>query len=151
MNHCIRICNPTHYPYATLPKPNNLIEMNKYPNILSQLKNGYNAQKSIIKLLNCKDSVQFLNFLKDHGFIKAWFTKDYKELNVHLRYVFAIPSIKKITCFSRPSIPTIISFKDLCRLRNSPGILVLSTPYGLISHKTAISRKIGGDLLAYIH
>jgi small subunit ribosomal protein S8 len=31
------------------------------------------------------------------------------------------------------------------------GLLILSTPQGVMSHKEALERKIGGVLLAYVY
>ena len=124
--------------------------MNHLQNSVIKLKNGYSAQKSTIKLINTKKSVALLKLLKSHGYIKAWFNLNPKELKIHLKYVFGVPSIKNITSFIRPSIPIYISFKDLNKIKNSFGVLFLNTAYGLITKDEALNHKIGGHLVCLV-
>jgi len=116
-------------------------------NSLIQLKNGYNAQKSEIKIINTKKSLQLLKILKRRGFIKTWVPTSSKELKVYLKYAFNIPSIKNLTTFIKPSMPTYLSFKDLCNLKNSLGIVILDTSYGLITKDDALFHRVGGYLV----
>ena len=119
-------------------------------NSLIQLKNGYNARKSAITIVNTKKSVQILKILKNHGLIKTWAPVNARELKVYLRYAFASPCIKTLTSFIKPSIPYYVSVEDLSKLKHSLGILVLNTSYGLITKDKALVQRVGGTLVCHL-
>ncbi len=119
-------------------------------NNLVKLKNGYNARKSAITILNTKKSVQILKILKTHGLIKTWAPVNPRELKVYLKYAFAVPCLKTFTTFVKPSIPTYLGVKELSKLKHSLGILVLDTSYGLITKDKALHQRVGGTLVCHL-
>ncbi|MCQ5373864.1 MAG: 30S ribosomal protein S8 [Candidatus Methanomethylicia archaeon] len=68
--------------------------------------------------------IQLLGRVNRCGVIKPYFSVSYKEID---NYVYQYLPAKDI------------------------GILILTTPKGILTHREAISNKIGGRLLAYVY
>ncbi|MBC7112623.1 MAG: 30S ribosomal protein S8 [Candidatus Methanomethyliales bacterium] len=68
--------------------------------------------------------IQLLGRINKCGVIKPYFSVSYKEID---NYVYQYLPAKDI------------------------GILILTTPKGILTHREAISNKIGGRLLAYVY
>lgn len=79
----------------------------------------------------------------------------YKKINdgfirVSLRYHNGSPICTRLAILSRPRDRLYLSLKDLSRMSDDFGILIVSTPKGIMSSKKAISKGEGGEILAYV-
>ena len=61
--------------------------------------------------------------------------------------------LNNITIISSPSRTVFVTYKQLNKLvqNNTAGIFFLNTTEGLLSHKNALKKKIGGSLLCKIN
>jgi small subunit ribosomal protein S8 len=72
-----------------------------------------------------------------------------KILEITLRYNGDKPAIQGITLISKPSNRLYASVKDLNTARRG-GIIVISTPKGVMSTRDARKQKVGGMLIAEV-
>lgn len=135
-----------HCHYTTLPKT----KMSHLHQNVNTIKNGYKAQKSSVTLFSSKKSIQFLKHLQAYGFIKYWCQRNKKELTVYLKYVQNTPAIQSCAIISKPSSQLRLSFLELAKIQNIPGILILDTVYGYIPHNIALSKKVGGKVVCHL-
>ena len=95
-----------------------------------------------------KDAI--LECLKKEGYI-ASFSKKVKGsqpiLEVELLYVDKNPKITEVERISKQSRRVYFGMKDIHTVRNNSGILVLSTPKGILSGKEARKENVGGEAL----
>ena len=73
--------------------------------------------------------------------------KDQPVLEAGLVYVDKIPKIMEVERISKQSKRIYFCVKDIHRVRNGSGLLVLSTPKGVLSGKEARKEQVGGEAL----
>ena len=57
------------------------------------------------------------------------------------------PFIKNIVRLSKPSLQVYTNYKNIPRVLNGLGIIIMSTSKGIMTSREAIKNKIGGELL----
>lgn len=90
------------------------------------------------------------SLLKQEGFIKDFTKKGkstIKSLEVELLYEDGSPRITDVVRVSKFSKRVYKGSKDIKPVRNGFGILVLTTPRGILSDKLAKKEKVGGEAL----
>ncbi|KAG5178488.1 ribosomal protein S8 [Tribonema minus] len=60
------------------------------------------------------------------------------------------PKILSLKHISKPSKNIYFSSQDLWIFDRSLGLIILNTSHGIMSHKTALSKNLGGQALCYI-
>lgn len=73
------------------------------------------------------------------------------ELIVSFKYVNGLNAIHSIRQISKRSLRRYSSYKTLRSPRHGGGILILSTPLGVLSDREARTKGVGGELLCEIH
>ena len=68
-------------------------------------------------------------------------------LEVGLIYVDKKPKITEVERISKQSRRVYFGMKDIHSVRNGSGLLVLSTPKGILSGKEARKEQVGGEAL----
>ncbi len=128
--------------------------------LFANIKNGQRAGKSIIKTPFSKSSMEILNLLFLEGFICGYGRKDCKNIETYgkpdisfiyilLKYKNSQPVIKDIKQISSSGCRVYKRVKCL-ESSNSFEFIILSTPKGIISHKTAMSLNVGGEVLCKV-
>ena len=74
--------------------------------------------------------------------------KEKRTIKINLKPDTAISGIKKI---SRPGQRIYVGAKDIKPVRGGYGILIISTPKGLMIGKEAKKQKLGGELICEIY
>ena len=72
-------------------------------------------------------------------------------LSIRLKYTNGVNAIQAIKLLSRQGLRRYSSYKTLRSPRHGGGILLLSTPAGILSDHEAKKRGVGGELLCEIH
>ena len=88
--------------------------------------------------------------LKKEGYIAGLSKKTKKGmpvLEVDLIYIDGKPKISEVDRISKQSRRVYMGVKDIRPVRNGFGVLVLSTPKGIISGKEARKEQVGGEAL----
>jgi small subunit ribosomal protein S8 len=91
--------------------------------------------------------------LKEEGYIKNCDEKGEgvnKELVIQIKYYKNRPVIEGIKRISKPSCRIYCERKEIPKVRNGLGTVVLSTPHGIISDKKAKELNVGGEILCYV-
>ena len=120
--------------------------------MLANLKNGQLSKKPYIfqkKNIICS---KILNILWDDGYIlgyKIYSNKPYFFI-IFLKYYKNNPCITRIHGFSKPSRRFYMSVKEIWKIENEVGLLILSTNKGVLPLKTCKRFNVGGELLVYL-
>ncbi|EOA80292.1 30S ribosomal protein S8 [Borreliella burgdorferi] len=101
-----------------------------------------NMNKSILNILKEEGYIKDLNFLEKEGiaFIRVLLKYDSKRN----------PVINKIDAISTPGRKIYSSYKNMPRIKNGYGILIISSSQGVITGKEAKDKKIGGELICSV-
>ncbi len=124
--------------------------------MLTRIRNGQSACLAHVKAPYSNLHQAVLEVLKEEGFIASFTKEEIRKgvsiLNVKLKYYQNSGVIKSIARVSKPGRRVYYSIKDLRENKfcNGLGIVVLSTPKGVISDKNAIHQNIGGEVLCTV-
>jgi small subunit ribosomal protein S8 len=124
--------------------------------MLTRIRNGQKAHLLEIPLFwpTPRINIQILKILEQEGYIRGFKKEIFNEklcIFVLLKYTdFQQPVIKKIERISKPGKRTFCKTKNFWKLNNGGGILVISSPLGLITDSTARKLNLGGEILFYI-
>ncbi len=122
--------------------------------MLTRIRNGQMAQKSVITCPFSKLRENVCKVLVEEGFIRAYKVVDLdnnkKDLSIELKYAEGRGAIRKIDRVSKPGRRIYRGTNDLPRFYNGLGILVVSTPQGVMTDHKARSAKIGGEVLCQV-
>lgn len=115
--------------------------------MLTRIRNAQKAghQTANIPLSNIK--FEIAKILKKEGYIddvKKIGRGEGKILEVTLKYPIAMNKIRRI---SKPGKRVYVKTSDLKKIRSGYGIVIISTPKGLMTNKEAFKQHLGGEIL----
>jgi len=122
--------------------------------LLTRIRNAIMAGKNEINVPASKMKLTILNELK-----KAKYIKDVKIKKAKPRDVLVVtindPSenanITEIKRLSKPGRRVYVRSKDIPRVKNGRGIVLISTSKGIVTGQTAIKQRLGGELLLQVY
>jgi len=123
--------------------------MDPIANMLIMLKNASLVNKTTVSMPHSKMKESILVLLKEEGYVKAFtVTGDAKKVvEVALEYKGSKPRISGVTRVSKSSKRIYTGVKSITQVRYGHGLLVLSTPKGIMSDKKARKELVGGEVL----
>lgn len=84
--------------------------------------------------------------LAKEGYVEAPSHKNY-SLVIPLRYAAGAPAITGVKRLSKPSRRTYLGVRDVRSVKRGHGLLVLSTPKGIMTGAEARKQRVGGEAL----
>jgi small subunit ribosomal protein S8 len=124
--------------------------MDQISNMLITMKNGGKAEKESVTFPYSKMKHAIAECLKKEGYVASVSKKTKKNLpviEVGLIYKDGQPKITEVDRISKQSCRVYFGMKDIHTVRNGQGLLVLSTPKGILSGKDARKEQVGGEAL----
>jgi len=120
--------------------------------MLTRIRNGQKAGKISILHPKTKLCCKILNIFLDEGFILGYnvLPTNPRVIKIHLKYFNNQPVINQIKAVSKPSKRVYISSKELWKINNLLGVLILSTPKGVLSDKNSRKLNVGGEVFCII-
>lgn len=122
--------------------------------MLARIRNGQMANKSVIECPFSKLRENVCKVLADEGFIRAYKTQDgennKKTLLIELKYAEGRGVIRKLDRVSKPGRRVYRGAKDMPRFYNGLGVLIVSTPQGLMTDHKARDANVGGEVLCQV-
>ena len=125
----------------------------KFWDFVSIINNGQLSKKLTVKFKKKKSCEKLLNILWDEGYILGYKTSKNNQsiIVVYLKYTNNLPSIKKIKIISKSSLRVYYSIKQLWKLKENQGLIILSTTQGLLSVNSCKKFGIGGEPILIIN
>lgn len=127
--------------------------------MLTRIRNACLTKKSTVLIPYTRMNQQISQILEKEGFIQTFqFSDDSKNLILRLKYrskqtlqgkrkEACITNLKRI---SKPGLRIYSNHKDIPRVLGGAGIVILSTPNGLMTDREARSHGIGGEILCSV-
>jgi small subunit ribosomal protein S8 len=123
--------------------------------MLTRIRNGLMARHTQVEMPSSKMKVAIAKILKDEGYIKDFeVTKDVPQpvLRVSLKYTAERQSVvSSIRRLSKPGLRRYTKRDLIPMVMGGMGLVVVSTPQGLMSGKEAYKRKLGGELVCEVY
>ena len=124
--------------------------MDSISNMIIAIKNGNSAGKEAVSLTYSKVRFAIAECLVKEGYISSVSKKAKKGLptiEIALSYENKKPKVVEAVRISKPSRRIYYGAKDIRPVKNGHGIMVLSTPKGIMSGKDARKEMVGGEAL----
>lgn len=124
--------------------------MDQISNLLISLKNAGAVNKATIMVPHSKVKEAIAVVLKDEGFIKTYHVHSNgvkKTLEIVLEYVGKNPKVTEVKRLSKLGLRKYYQVEDIKKVRNGQGLLVLSTPKGIMTGALARKENVGGEAL----
>jgi small subunit ribosomal protein S8 len=122
--------------------------------LLTRIRNGSRARHPRVDVPSSKLKVEIARILKDEGYIANFKVADEKgkrTLRVFLRYTpdrrSVITDLRRV---SRPGSRRYIGKAGIRPVVGGMGIVILSTPRGLMTGQAARKQGLGGELLCEV-
>lgn len=124
---------------------------NPLANCITLIRNGVLNQKHSVLIQKSVILYDFLFFLTKQRFILSYTDYNQKYIKVYLRYnQYGKLVMHDIKLLSTKSRRLYIHYNLLKHLKTSVCIFILSTTKGYLTHRDALSQKIGGEIICYI-
>lgn len=122
--------------------------------LLARIRNGQSAGKSSIEAPFSKLLANVCAVLKDEGYIEDFRAEDRennkKVLVTDLKYAEGKGVIRQIDRVSKPGRRVYSNVKTMPRFFNGLGILIVSTPGGVMADHKARAANVGGEILCQV-
>ena len=118
--------------------------------MIVQIKNAGDSRKESVVFPHSKLKLAILDVLMTEGFVKSFGKKGKKVakfIEVGLVYNDGTPRISGVSRVSKSSKRIYQGAKDIRKVKNGMGALILSTPKGIMTDKQAREAKVGGEAL----
>jgi len=127
--------------------------------MLTRIRNATLIKKTVVEIPQTRLTTEIARILEREGFIQS-FQKSESSNSLMLRLKYrskqlyqgkvkesCITNLKRI---SKPGLRIYANHKEIPRLLNGAGMIILSTPMGILTDREARTRGIGGELLCSI-
>jgi small subunit ribosomal protein S8 len=124
-----------------------------YYDLLARIKNASLAGHEFVQAPFSNFDFAVAKVLEKNGFIKSVEKRAAGKkgvLKIALKYRGREPAISGFKIISKPSRRLYTGYRDLQAVKRGYGLLVLSTPQGVLTDREAKSKKVGGEELFQI-
>ena len=122
--------------------------------MLTRIRNGQQARKDSVLTPASKLRARVLDVLQREGYIRGYSDADVAgaqaNLRIDLKYFEGQPAIQHVARVSKPGRRVYSGATDLPRVRNGLGIVIVSTPKGVLSDAEAREQNVGGEVLCQV-
>ena len=122
--------------------------------MLTKIRNANRAKHEKVDVSTSKMKLQIVKILKNEGFIKNFkkVTKDgLSYIRVFLKYDEDMnPVLHDLQRISTPGRRVYTGYREMPRIYNGHGVVVVSTSAGVITGKKATENKVGGELICSV-
>ena len=122
--------------------------------MLTKIRNASRAKFEKVDIVPSKLKLEIIKILKNEGFVKNFkkVTQDDESvIRVFLKYdEQENPIIHGIQSVSTPGRRVYTGYKDMPRVLNGFGTLIVSTSTGVITGKKASVGKVGGEIICKV-
>jgi small subunit ribosomal protein S8 len=128
----------------------NIFMTDPIADMLNRIKNAQAAEKETVSLAHSRIKYEIALILQKGGFIEDVERKGRKEkksLKIALKPEKVITGIKKI---SKPGQRIYTKSKEIKVSKDGYGLIILSTPKGLMTSSEARRKKLGGEVICEI-
>ena len=122
--------------------------------MLTRIRNAMASMQNEVSLPHSKLKESVAKVLVNGGFLaaaKATEKDGRKQLQITINLKEGSPVITELSRVSRPGRRHYIKAKDIPRIKGGRGIVVLSTPQGVMDGATALKKGVGGELICEIY
>ena len=124
---------------------------------LTRIRNAQLANHRVVEIPSSNMKEKITEILYDQGYILKYKLDDKagkdSVIKIALKYLkdTGKPLIRDLQRISKPGLRKYTGAKDIPRVINGLGILIVSTSKGLMTDKEAKRQNLGGELVCYVY
>lgn len=124
---------------------------------LTRIRNAQSAGHKLVEIPASNLKKEMTKVLYEQGFIRKYKFVDDEghqgSIKIALKYDrdTKTPAISTIQRISKPGLRQYTKVKNMPRIRNGLGVILLSTPNGVMTSKEAVRQNVGGEVLCYVY
>ena len=122
--------------------------------MLTRIRNGAARRKSSVTTPASGLRTRVLDVLQAEGYIRGYsevvFDNGKTEISIELKYYEGASVIREIGRVSKPGRRVYVSVKSIPQVANGLGIVILSTPKGVMADHQAREHNVGGEVLCSV-
>jgi small subunit ribosomal protein S8 len=121
--------------------------------LLTRIRNANMANLETVEAPVSRIKANIAKVLKEEGFIKNFrlVRADSKHfLRIYLKVETGSKAITGIKRESKPGLRRYVGVDEIPRVLNGAGIVILSTPMGVMTGRDAKKNRVGGELLCSV-
>jgi small subunit ribosomal protein S8 len=120
--------------------------------LLTRIRNAGQAQHSDVSIPHSRLKEAISRVLKDEGYVSDVKVEGdkIKSIRVSLRYQNRRSVITGLKQVSTPGLRRYVGAADVPRVLGGMGVVVLSTPKGVLSGVEARKQNVGGEVICYV-
>lgn len=122
--------------------------------MLTRIRNAQRAGRETVEFSHSRLRENVCGVLKDEGYIRGFKIEEVgtgkKNIQVQLKYADGQAVIRQIDRVSSPGRRVYTGVKSMPRFYNGLGILVVSTPLGVMADHKARAANVGGEVLCQV-
>lgn len=119
-----------------------------------RIKNALMNQEEQVIIPASKLKLAILKVLKERGYIVDFKQEEQdkkKNIRIKIRYDDNKSVISQIRRISKPGLRIYANYKNIPRPLQGLGLVVLSTPQGVMSGQEAKKKKLGGEVICEVY
>ncbi|OGD65464.1 30S ribosomal protein S8 [Candidatus Berkelbacteria bacterium RIFCSPHIGHO2_12_FULL_36_9] len=128
--------------------------MDPIADMLAIIKNALNNRETEVTASASKIKSEILDILKQQKYILDFKKTSKNNKNyflIKLKYDNKKPVISHLKRISKPGLRIYRQYKNIPRPLSGLGMVIISTPKGVMSGKEAVLKKIGGEIICEIY
>lgn len=121
--------------------------------LLTRIRNAQLVSKATVSAPSSKVKVAIAQVLKDEGYIDGFEVKTEggkSELVITLKYYAGRGVIERIERVSRPGLRVYKGCNAIPQVQNGLGVVIVTTPKGVMTDRKARATGVGGEVLCYV-
>lgn len=122
--------------------------------MLTRIRNAQMVEKKEVNVpvSNLKSAIA--SVMQQEGYIESFSVDGIvasKTLSIKLKYYDSKPVIEKLKRISKPSLRVYVGSSQMPSVMNGLGIVIVSTPKGVMTGQAAHAQNIGGEVLCSVY
>jgi small subunit ribosomal protein S8 len=122
--------------------------------MLTKIRNANMARHEKVDIPTSKLKLEIVKILKTEGYIKNFKkiqTEGQNSIRIFLKYDEENnPIIHGLSKVSKPGRRVYTGYRDMPRILNGYGIMIVSTSDGVITGRKAVEKQVGGELICTV-
>jgi len=121
--------------------------------MLTRIRNAGAAKLGMVDMPASREKIAIATVMQENGYVAGFEVREEGKkrfLKITLKYYEGKPVIQGLERVSKPSCRIYCGAKEMPKVRNGLGTVILTTPKGIICGKKAAAENVGGEVLCYI-
>ena len=121
--------------------------------MLARIRNAQAVYKASVCLPTSKIKLKMIEVLQNEGYIESFenYNDTKNSVTIKLKYHENKPVIAMMKRISKPGLRVYASKNDIPRVIGGMGIVIMSTPKGVMTGQNAYKLNVGGELLCSVY